>query len=79
MGDRPYQVRRRGCAHNQRLSKVTFLAMLPDNTKEYFEGLSDSDWEIYSFNVYTREACVQLHAPSGDRMVSYILPAVTWS
>lgn len=79
MGDRPYQLRRRGCGNNQRLSKATFIAMLPDSTKEYFEGIPNGNWEIHSFNATIREVCVKMHTSSGDRMVSYVLPAVTWN
>jgi len=75
----PKRLYRRGCTNNQRLSKATFLAMLPDSAKEYFEGLDDDGWTIESFNTSTREACVKLHASSGDRMVSYTLPLVVWN
>lgn len=79
MEDKPKQIRRIGCAQNQRLRKETFLAMLPDNTKSYFEGMPYENWEIYSFNSNTREVCIRIQSSCGQRMMSCTLSPIVYT
>lgn len=65
------RIQRRGCANDQSLSKISFLAMLPDSTREYF--LSINDWSIMSFSTITKEVCILVHTSSGDRYLSYVI------
>jgi len=85
---------RRACTAQQTIPKATFLAMLGPppgksfNTQEevsssptraYFESLEDDQWRIISFNPETRVTCVQLASPSGQRLLSVTLPALSAS
>jgi hypothetical protein len=51
----------RPCSVQQRLAKVTFLAMLPDGSrqKEFYLSIPDDRWEILSFDPKTRDVCVR--------------------
>ena len=85
---------RRACTAQQTIPKSTFLTMLgppPEKsfneqeevssnpTRAYFEGLTNSQWSIISFNPETRVTCVQLVSPAGQRLLSITLPPLSAS
>ena len=73
------QFRRRACAQDASLQKATLLAMLPADTGigKYFHGLNINSWEIVSFSAYTKEACISIINPKGNKTISIIVPQVT--
>lgn len=73
------QPRRQACVNSHRLSKATFLAMIGEGSAAFYDGLDNDDWSIRSFNPTTREVCITLHTSPGDRVLSYVLPTITWS
>jgi hypothetical protein len=75
----PRRIYRRACVNLQRLSKPSFLALLSDSGRSYFSSMEDEDWSIESFNPLTREACVRIHASSGNCLLSIVLTPVVWS
>ena len=70
------RIRKRGCTNLQRLSQTSFLTMVQDTTRAYFESIDPNDWEIRSFDTITREVCITLHTPSGDRLISYTVAPI---
>jgi hypothetical protein len=80
-------IERRACTSTQLIPKATFLTMLgPDParnggvttaTRAYFEGLEDNQWSIISFNTATRDTCVQVTSPVGQRLMTITLPPLT--
>lgn len=82
------QFRRRACTvTNTRLSKATLLAMLgpppdPDQqfssnpSRAFFEKI-ENPWEITSFNPVTRQVCVKITTPNGDRTTTVTLPELS--
>lgn len=73
----PYK--RNPCTSSEnRLSKVTLLAMLSDGSKikTWFEGLNDDQWVITSFNHQTRQVCVEVTSTGSDQIhtVTVIIP-----
>jgi len=54
---------RRQCTKQERLSKVTVLAMLRDTgtgLETYFENMDIDQWEIVSFDSLTRNVCISV-------------------
>ena len=56
------QFRKRACIATERLSKVTLKAMVTGGTADFFESLSDDQWDIQSFNAMNRNVCVVLYS-----------------
>lgn len=73
------QFRRRACAQENSLQKATLLAMLPADTGigRYFHNLDINSWEIVSFSAYTKEACISIINPKGNKTISIIVPQIT--
>jgi hypothetical protein len=57
------------CSKNDRLSKATFLAMLPDGSrqKEFYLNIPNDRWDIVNFDPDTREACIVLTTLYGGK------------
>lgn len=58
------QFKKRSCTANERLSKATLKAMVTGGTADFFNSLSDDQWNIESFNSMSRNVCVVLYSPS---------------
>ena len=52
------QLKKIQCSSSNNLSKKTFLAMLREPTKSFFENIDENKWFITSFNPRDREVCV---------------------
>lgn len=75
--EHPRQIIKHACGGNQRISQKTLLAMIQDTS--FYALLSKIDpalWKIMSFDPMSREVCVKLTAPSGDRMISIKVPLI---
>jgi len=70
---------RRSCVGQQRLSQLTFLAMIVDvsKTNEFFASMSLDEWQIVSFEPRTREVCIEIFAT--NVLVTVYLPELVWA
>jgi len=75
------QFYRTACFNSQRLSQTALIATLPTETKmkEFFENLDPAKWQIISFDPPTRQVCIKLITPSGDRYLGVTIPVVSLS
>ncbi len=49
-----------GCPKVLRLSKSTFLAMLPEESKPFYQNMDNSIWSIASFDPKARNVCIDV-------------------
>jgi hypothetical protein len=54
--------KKRACIEKQRIPKVTLKAMVSGQTQEFFESMSDDQWDIESFDPFTRVVCVVIYS-----------------
>lgn len=63
------------CLNLAGLSKSTFLAMLPENSKtlQFFQSIDNEDWSVLSFNTSNREVCLQITSVGQTKTISVTL------
>lgn len=45
---------------------------------EFFQKLTDDQWDVISFDPYKREVCIVLYNTSGNKQITVLLPYMSW-
>lgn len=70
---------RTACKKTQPIGKHTVRAMLQGLASyEFFQKLTDDQWDVISFDPYKREVCIVLYNNSGNKQITVLLPYISW-
>lgn len=65
------------CIVGKSISKNALLSVLSETSEgAYLEEVGQENWEIASYDVRTREVCVDLISNNGTRRLSIVIPSL---
>ena len=67
------------CKNTQTIGKTTVRSMLQGSASyEFFQKLTDDQWDVVNFDPYKREVCIVLYNKSGNKQIAIVLPYISW-